>query len=239
MVARTPRWVLTKFGCAIVLALVLAGGYFSVGHGLEPHDGRHFLALPIDNSIPFIPATVWIYLPALVASIVLAVALIQDRHVFRAAVAAILYSSALNFTFFVAVPLAYPRPPLDLLGHMTGSVPYGVVSISGDSWSPLIVAWLYSFDPSSCTYPSFHVTFPVSFALALRYENRRAALVLALVAILLLIATWTTKQHFFVDGFAGALSAWLGHRLAFRRYRLTCQASTEKRMQQAPLTAHP
>jgi hypothetical protein len=220
MDSRSMRWVLTKYGCAVSLAIVLLGGYFAVGHCVPARDGSAVLLLPVDRAIPYVPATGWIYLLGLVGSVLGSTLAIQDRELFRLAAWAVVVSACLNFTFYVALPISYPRPLVDALGHVMGPVPYAVAHVAGDAWSPQLMAWLYSFDPPACTYPSFHVTYPVSFALAARYHSRRAAVSLAVTALALLVATWTTKQHFFVDGFAGALSAWFGHRIAFHRWRV-------------------
>ncbi len=79
------------------------------------------------------------------------------------------------------------------------------------------MGFIHWFDPPSCTFPSGHVTYPVICALALRPRRPRVARWLAAGAALFWVSTWTTKQHFVVDGIAGAATAVLGYWLVFVR----------------------
>lgn len=217
--------MLEKSAVAVVFATALLGCYFYVGYTVPSGTVVRSLALPIDHAIPFIPATSWYYLGFFPIALIATMAIIDDRGDLRRTVAAMTIAGAINFAFFIWMPVAYPRPPLEGFGVLAGPVPYPVLEIPGDVPSRVFMGFIHWFDPPSCTFPSGHVTFPVLCAFVLQRNHPRAARLLFLGAALFWISTWTTKQHFVVDGLAGAFTGWLGYRVVFgRRDRSTSPA---------------
>jgi hypothetical protein len=107
--------------------------------------------------------------------------------------------------FFLALPIAYPRPPL-----------------------PSDADWLYrnvvAIDQNINAMPSLHAglcVYTLLFAARiLRDMPRRTYVILLAVGwiwtIVILYGTLATKQHYFVDLPAGGLVAWVSHVLAWR-----------------------
>jgi membrane-associated phospholipid phosphatase len=209
--------MLEKGAVAVAVATALLGLYLFVGYTVEAGTVVRSLALPVDWMIPFVPATSWYYLPFFPLALLVALVSLDNRRHLYGAVAAMTIAGVVNFSFFVFMPVAYPRPPLEGFGVLAGPVPYAMLEIPGDTWSRTFMGFIHWFDPPSCTFPSGHVTYPVCIALVLRHTRPRVARALLVGAALFWVSTWTTKQHFVVDGIAGAFTGWLGYWLVWRR----------------------
>ncbi len=207
--------MLHKGGVGLAFAFVLLTGYFFIGYTV-PSDAVR-IALPIDHQIPFIPITSWYYLPFFPVALLVALIAMPTPEDLHSALKAMTLAGCINFTFFIFMPTAYPRPPMEGFGVLAAAVPYPVLEIPGDIYSRAFMGFIHWFDPPSCTFPSGHVTFPVCLGLGLWRSRPRIAHFLLLGSALFWVSTWTTKQHFVVDGIAGAFTGWLGYRLFWKR----------------------
>lgn len=209
--------MLEKAAVAIAFASALISMYFLVGATVPPGTVVTSLATPLDHAIPFVPATSWYYLPFFPIALLVALAALRERDDLYDAVRAMTIAGVINFSFFLLMPVAYPRPPLEGFGVLAGAVPYPVLEIPGDVWSRAFMGFIHWFDPATCTFPSGHVTYPVCIALVLRHSRPRVARWMMFGAVLFWVSTWTTKQHFVVDGIAGAFTGWVGYTVVWRR----------------------
>lgn len=149
-----------------------------------------------DAAVPFVPATVWIYLSdyALVATAFFWCSTWHEVKRFTAAYLALL---VLGATFHLAWPTLFPREafPLVALGP-TGQA----------------LAFLRRLDlPTSCL-PSMHVAGSVLAALSLWKKRRLVFGVWSFWAGAVSVSTLTVKQHYLADVVAGtalAVGCWL------------------------------
>jgi hypothetical protein len=166
----------------------------------------HVLTLSLDRSIPFVRASVWIYLWVFPAA-TLPLFVVRCPRLFRRAslayAAAIIISSAVFVAFPVTSrPLRVETDSLDL-------------SRASD-WA---VALVYHVDPPYNLFPSLHISIATLAALAVwRASPRRGAV--ALVAVAMLSASvCTVKQHFVLDAVGGVVLATALNALLLATYR--------------------
>ena len=143
----------------------------------------------LDQNIPFLPQTGWIYILIYVVPISALVFVRRTQHLFRMLVAFV-SSSTLCFLVFFWFPTQIVRPPL-----------------VSESWGSLPLYFVYSIDrPFNC-FPSLHVVYAFLTAEFVRRERRYYGYVLYVVACLISVSTLTTKQHYSWDVLAGMLLA--------------------------------
>jgi membrane-associated phospholipid phosphatase len=182
---------------ALPVSTAAAGLYFATGHRLAPAHAPWAHAL--DDRIPYLPASIWVYMPAYVGSFLLAIWVLRDARQLRAAFFAVLMLAVLVLPFHVLTPIACPRP--DLPG--------------GTGLTALAVRWLYAADPRINTFPSMHVANATLCAAMVTHANRRWGLLAWALAIGVWISVLTLKQHWFVDVPGGLGFAAIGY-LAWR-----------------------
>lgn len=169
------------------LATLVTSAYFAVGHRVTatnpvPTSG-------FEPAVPFVPETVWLYLPGYCALLVAALATLRDPMAFRRALVAFAVVTAVAIALFMAHPVASPSR-LDPEG--------------GDATVALL-RWLHRNDPSTNAFPSLHVTYVVlSAGMIARCRPRARWFVWALGAAVA-VSTLTTRQHWLGDALAGAL----------------------------------
>jgi len=185
------RFALYKWMMGLGAATAQSAVYFAVGHARFARS-TELLRTRLDDAIPFLPATAWLYLPFYAAIFAIALAGFQTRAYFNRALlgfAIILTVGLFCHRFITAV---YPRPVL--------YPPYPDVSYA-------FMAWVQQIDPPGNVFPSLHVAHTSALALILHRENRRLGRVALVMAALLALSTLTTKQHFVADVISGLLLA--------------------------------
>jgi membrane-associated phospholipid phosphatase len=148
---------------------------------------RYDFSLPVDGWIPFVPASILIYLGYYLYVLLLLGTLNRRRIALTIAAASL--SLAIACVCFYCFPAATLRP-----------MPEG--------WTAGIYSWLHSVDQATNTFPSLHVTMTVLAYLAAAPTSQHPRALLAL-ATLICLSTMTTRQHVLADVIAGALLAWL------------------------------
>ena len=149
----------------------------------------------VDRAVPFLDWTIWIYY-SYGFFLLLPFAVSRDEG--RAAGA--LYALMANSIVAVLIFLIWPT---------SGVVQQPTIGgISGLLWDGLLAV----DRPTNC-FPSLHVANTCICALALRRESNAWRYVAPVWALLIVVSTLTTKQHFAVDLLGGAvlagLSVWL------------------------------
>ncbi|MFN7147781.1 MAG: hypothetical protein ACK4YP_28685, partial [Myxococcota bacterium] len=98
---------------AAVLAGLLTGAYMGAGAATPPSADP--LVHVLDGAIPFVPETVWIYLPGYWACFLVAVWAIRRPLQYRAAMTGLVTLTVLAVPSFLHWPVAAPLPdaPLD------------------------------------------------------------------------------------------------------------------------------
>lgn len=162
------------------------------------------LLTPIDKAIPFVPWTWWIYFPGYLFGLIFAIAAMRDDRIFYRSVAAIMLAQVLNSIIYLAVPSTFPRP----------------TDWQGSGLTAEAIRWFWTLDPPNNTFPSSHVALAWLAALGLWRERNRFRWVPTLTALGIFFTVHTTKQHYWIDSFAGVAMALLAGRLVFGRWPL-------------------
>ena len=190
---RQKKWYLVGVGLTVLMI-----GYYSICHApMDPISP--FVYLYIDDFIPFLPWTVWIYLIGLFFPIPYIIDKVRQPETLIAALLATLCSGFVAFIFFWLVPMAYPRP---------------LVISGGDVISNQLLALVYLLDTPINTFPSLHVAYSTIFYLVIKEEVPSQRRFFFINLCLILVSTLTTKQHFLLDGIAGVILALISFRAA-------------------------
>jgi len=163
-----------------------------------PH---HDLSLPADRLIPFVPATILIYVAAFAEwfLIYLYLAVQEQRRAYRF-FCAVFLSLFVCFVCFLALPAAITRPAVD-----------------GSSLCGALVRLVYRLDSPTNLFPSIHCLLSWLCWRGVRDlpdapRGVKAGLLVFGTAVCL--STLTTKQHFIVDVLAGVAVAELCWRIS-------------------------
>lgn len=176
--------------------------YFTSNHFLlfTPH----YLTLTIvDKAIPFIPATIWIYLTEyfLFISVYLLCKNLANLNKYLYSFMAM---QIVSVTIFVFWPTAYPRADFPLPAD------------SHNLTVQLFNCFRLLDHPTSCL-PSLHVSSCYLSAFIFLEEQKEKFWFFFLWATTIGISTLTTKQHYIIDVLTGLVMAylfyWLFHRL--------------------------
>lgn len=168
----------------------LVTGYFLVVYFVTNHlpifSGQPLPLLGIDQWIPFLPWTTWIYITDYAYPVVVGF-LLRDS----------LTMTRLTFSFFLMANFV----GLVFIFFPTQSLRENYALSSGD-WLMAIIRTLDS--PLNC-FPSAHVAILGLSLAALQRERPKLVWPFLVWAILVSISTLTTKQHYFVDVVGGGL----------------------------------
>lgn len=177
---------------ALPIAGMIAAVYHLAGHPVRPplHPQTTFL----DQQLPFIPASIYIYMPGYILCFVVTLWVIEQGRAFRSALMALVTINALAVPFFVFFPVPAPRPALE--GPLQGSL--------------VLVQHLYQNDTLYNTFPSLHVASAALCARMVYCVNPRVGRALMLLALLISISVLTMKQHYAIDIVGGLLLAQVG-----------------------------
>jgi membrane-associated phospholipid phosphatase len=186
--ARPPFW-LYRWAVGLGAAGLQSAVYFGIG-GMTAPRSTTLLATELDAAIPFLPWTVWCYLPFYAGIFILTIAGLRTRRLFDRALVGVLAVMLVAATGHLLVAAEYPRPPVH--------PPYPDLSHA-------FLAWVQRVDPPGNVFPSLHVAHTTALTLILRRERPRLGAVGLVMAALLAVSTLTTKQHFLADVAAGLI----------------------------------
>ncbi len=187
-----------KFLTAWLVGLFATVSYLSVGH-LTAGFARAGGSGAIDNWIPFLPWTVWIYLPMYALVFHVAVFFVKTQQTLNRTIASLLIVWAIAYAVFVIYPLNGPR----------------IHPAAGGDWTTWFLGILQVVDPPNNTFPSLHAANLVCVALGCYRDDRTGGTIVLALSLLPITATVTTKQHYAVDLFGGVALAALAHWMAF------------------------
>jgi membrane-associated phospholipid phosphatase len=200
--ARDTRW---KAAWTLAVAVFFVGGYFGVGLRTSPSGARD-LGTALDAAIPFVPWTVWVYL-AVFPMAFLPLFVVRSRALFTRTMAAYAAVMAVSFVVFAAYPVTSTGLRAD------------TASLDPSAFSEWAVGVLYTLDPPFNLFPSLHLSVAGLAAFA-AWEARRSYGVPAFAAAAAIgVSICTVKQHFVVDGLAGAALAAVAWAAILRGHR--------------------
>ncbi|HEX4510784.1 MAG TPA: phosphatase PAP2 family protein [Burkholderiaceae bacterium] len=200
MRSEEARFTIYKCVTGLGAAAAQSAVYFAVGHAQFARS-TELLRTHLDDVIPFLPATAWLYLPFYGAIFAIAIAGFQTRAYFNRALVSVGFILAVGLVCHRFIPAVYPRPVLH--------PPYPDISYA-------FMAWVQRIDPPGNVFPSLHVAHTWALALIVHRENRRLGRVLIVMSALLALSTLTTKQHFVADVVSGLLLAVAARLLVLR-----------------------
>jgi len=148
---------------------------------------------PVDDWIPFLPGTIWIYLSHIAVLFSGWWWMVRGEACTRAFIAMVL-AAVLSTLYFFFFPTELPRR--ELLAVDAGPVTQA-------AW-----AFLMRADNPTNSFPSMHVAEAIITAVALVRAHVHFRWLAPVWALAIAITTMTTEQHVFVDVLGGALLAW-------------------------------
>jgi hypothetical protein len=189
----------------LALATFFIAGYFGVGLSRTPAESRELRTF-LDDNIPFIARSVWVYLLIFPAALIPLFVVRCQRLLRRTAVA---YAAviAVSLLFFAVFPVTSARLRIQtrLLDLRQPS-----------DWA---VSVLYSIDPPYNLFPSLHVSIAALAALsAWKAARLYGAIAFACLAFVI-VSVCTVKQHVMLDAIGGIALAGLAGAMFLQRYR--------------------
>jgi membrane-associated phospholipid phosphatase len=191
----------TKLVIAWAVAAIHIASYHAVA-SLSLRPERDFMT-PLDERIPFLPWTVWLYMPLWIVFFHVVVVSLQSWGTLLRCVLSVVLASVLAYAAFVLFPSSYPRPEL--------------FSDDGPTSGLLLLVW--AVDRPNNTFPSLHVALPFVLALACLQDDRRLGRWLVWLALVPSLATLTVKQHYVIDVIGGGALALVVHAAVFPAFR--------------------
>ena len=174
------------------LLIYCFGGYYGIAY-VQTGPGAS-LRTSLDDAIPFVPAFMWAYF-IVYTSLFVPVFTVRCRRLFRRtaqAYFAVLTVCLISWAVF-PVTATHLRP--DVSGLDT-------------SWFHLWGLRVnYALDPPTNLFPSMHVAIAVVATLAAYTASRLWGLLASIPTVLVCASICLVKQHFVVDGIAGAAIA--------------------------------
>jgi membrane-associated phospholipid phosphatase len=189
-----------KWLVAAASYLVFAALYSLTGN-LHLTAPRLLVPSLIDQRIPFVDWTVWIY-HSQFFFLAINIALLKDEVNLSRVFYALNLASLLSFLIFTLYPTTIPRPPQELAGLTMKAF-----------------ALLYAVDSPTNCFPSLHISLAWLSALGVMRESKKLGLFVGLWAMLISVSTMTTKQHYIVD-VAGGLAITMLCYFLLRRVKL-------------------
>ncbi|MES2504722.1 MAG: phosphatase PAP2 family protein [Myxococcota bacterium] len=177
-----------------ITSLVLAAFYFGAGV-LTASRAVTLTPTFIDKSVPLVTWTVWIYAMEYFM-LPLAFLALRSAELLRGMMVALVTAVVSSGLIFIIYPTVMNRP-----------------KITGDGISEQGFRLLHTIDTPRNCFPSLHVSIMVLIAIYLSRESRLGGVIAWLMALVVIISTLTTKQHYFVDILGGlcvaAFAVWV------------------------------
>lgn len=192
---------------ALTLALVIffIAGYFGVGHSRDP-SGAGELQIFLDDQIPFIAGSVWIYLLIFPAALV-PLFIVRCQRLFRRTALAYAAVISVSLIFFATFPITSARL----------RTPQAMLDVTQPSdWA---VSVLYALDPPYNLFPSLHVSIAVLAAFSVWKAAKPYGIVAFSCLVFVIVSIFTVKQHVVLDAVAGGTLGALAGALILHPYR--------------------
>jgi len=190
---RPERDWLERLTITVALVIFFFAGYLGAGRVCNPTQARD-LTLPLDRKIPFIAASVWVYL-WLLPAVLLPVFLVKCPRLFRRIALAYATAIAISVCVFVVFPVSATGLRID---------PKSLNQGSASEWAVFVV---YSLDSPYNLFPSLHVSLAAVAALSTWKAAKRYGLLVFVAVPLVSASVCTIKQHFLLDVAGGLVVA--------------------------------
>lgn len=177
---------------AVPAAILCAGTYELAGKPVVPP--IHPAGTWIDQVVPFVPWTIWLYMPTYVLCFALVLLFVKHGRMFRATAFSLVLFNLIAVPFFVTMPVLSPRPVLN--GDLTGNL--------------ALIHHLYLHDTPYNTFPSLHVACSTFIAYVLFKADKRVGVLGWMLSACIWVSVLTTKQHWSADVLGGWVLAGVG-----------------------------
>jgi membrane-associated phospholipid phosphatase len=189
-----------KLGLTLALVAFWLAGYFGSAGNIDPAAAKT-LRTPLDDAIPFLPATIYVY-AAVYTAMLLPAFTVRCRHLFRRVAVAYAFVIGVATVFFHSMPVTSLglRPDAATLAALDPG--------RFDVWG---VRLCYALDPPVNLFPSMHLASVTLVALAAGTARRSYGVAALALTLAVAVSISTVKQHWVVDGVAGlalGLAAW-------------------------------
>jgi membrane-associated phospholipid phosphatase len=196
--------VLERLALTVGLVTFFIAGYFGVGYVADPTRGWE-LATPLDDQIPFVARSVWVYLWAFPAAL-LPLFVVRCPRLLRRTALAYATVIAVSLVCFAAFPVTVARFRVDS----------AMLDISRPSdWAVSVV---YALAPPCNCFPSLHLSITALAAFSTWKASRPLGAAAFLGVGLVGVSVCTVKQHFLPDPLGGLALAALVDALILRPY---------------------
>jgi len=202
---RVPGFRGKQIATAVGVAAVLTLGFYATDLHMAAlaSRGREFWSpsLPLDDSIPFHPGWIWVYLlyfPACFAPLFLR-RVRDDAETFQRTALGFTIQFLVSILVFWAAPSRMLRPP---------------VVEAGLSWTAL--SWMYQIDDGFNIFPSLHVANTAYIACVMgRFGGAASGAGMWALCLFITVSTLFVKQHYLLDLPTGLLLGTACFRIAF------------------------
>jgi membrane-associated phospholipid phosphatase len=192
---------------ALTMGLVIffIAGYFGVGLSRNPAHARE-LAIFLDDQVPFISRSVWVYLLIFPAALI-PLFVVRCPRLFRRTALAYAGVIAVSLICFTALPITSARLRI------------GPAMLDLTRPSDWAVSVLYSIDPPYNLFPSLHLSIAVLAAFSAWKAARLYGTVACVCLVFVGVSVCTVKQHVVLDAVGGIALGALAGVLVLRPYR--------------------
>ncbi len=189
----------------VSLIVFFIAGYFGIGLSRTPDQARE-LKIFLDEKIPFIARSVWIYL-LIFPSALIPLFVVRCQRLFRRT--AVAYAAAISFSLicFAVFPVTSARLRVDQAS---------LDLMRASDWA---VATLYSIDPPYNLFPSLHLAIAMLAAFAAWKAARVYGAAVFGTLVFIGVSVCTVKQHVVLDAIGGIALGALVAALILRSYR--------------------
>lgn len=208
--AHTNTWRTLLFFGVVIVDMAL---FWLISYNIAPGEG-HSLRTALDDNIPFLPWTIFLYSSVYTAS-AYPLFTVRCPRLFRRTVIAYISILVIHLLCFVIYPVA----GWDFRPDVTGTIV--------DSFAAWGVRLTFFVDPPTNLFPSQHVSMAVIAMLAAWRARPAAGLALLPVVVGICVSIATVKQHYVIDGVVGIALAVLVYWFVVRPYSARGQTPTE------------
>ncbi len=194
-----------RVALAVGLVIFFIAGYFGVGQSRNASDAGELQTF-LDDQIPFIARSVWVYLLIFPAALV-PLFVVRCQQLFRRTALAYAAVIAVSLICFATFPITSAR---------LRTQPEMLDLTQPSNWA---VSVLYSIDPPYNLFPSLHVSVAVLAAFSTWKAARSYGIVAFSCLVFVIVSILTVKQHVVLDAVGGITLAALAGALILRPYR--------------------
>ena len=191
-----PGWILPGFvtpknkSWIGAFGFIIAAVMYVSSNQVHLFEPRLLAYTPLDQAVPFVPQTVWIYMSEYVFFYAIYLTL-KNEHTMNRYIYSFFVLQTVSVIIFWLWPTTFPREDFPLVRETM------------DQWTYLAFSALRTTDsPASCA-PSLHVSSVYLSAMMLIHDQRQKFWYFFGWATLIALSTLTTKQHYIIDVVTG------------------------------------